>query len=302
MEDYKEKLIYNYCSSCKQPTRHQIHFEIDEHEEYDISRTVWQVVECIGCHNKSFRQEEHNYYNLIENEFGETDDYEIITENYPPVLAGHSELNNKYSLPEKILLVYNDTINAFKAKSFLLAGAGFRAMIEAICIHEKIKGNSLEAKIDNLSKNRLITEKEANRLHSIRFLGNDSIHEMEVPSENQLFLILEIIETLLKDLYIIDNDAKNVLDTKISEYNEFEDLLWKCVSNFDPAKETTLKDILGKHIRRINFDLPGIEKIVIRKIKDGELKFLKLGNPKLEAGKDIQYYFYTGLAYNDLPF
>jgi hypothetical protein len=38
-------------------------------------------------------------------------------------------------------------------------------------------------------------------LHELRFLGNKAIHELEVPSRNDLETAFEIIEHILADIY-----------------------------------------------------------------------------------------------------
>ena len=47
-------------------------------------------------------------------------------------------------------------------------------------------------KINNLEKGKFITERDSSRLHSIRFLGNDSVHEMDVPNEKKLRMLIVI--------------------------------------------------------------------------------------------------------------
>lgn len=297
------KTVSNYCSICRHDTRHQILFELEEESEYGEYKILKQTVECLGCEEKSFRIEEHRYWDTFEDSSGD-ERYRLVIQLFPNILKGHSELEGLYNVPDKIREVYNQTILAFKGRSNLLAGVGFRAVIEAICIEEKIKGSNLEIKINNLAKNRLITDREAERLHSIRFIGNDSIHEMEIPSESKLFLVLEIIENLLKNLYIIDAQAKSVLDTIIKNYTEFEDLLWRCASKLSKTNQYDIKEIMGKHIRRINFDLTEIEQILIERINSGKAKFLKLGDQKSSDDGTIekQNYYYTGLEYDDFPF
>lgn len=124
-------------------------------------------------------------------------------------------------------------------------------MIEAICIDQSIPGRNLEVKINNLVKHKLITEKDAYRLHSIRFLGNDSVHEMDVPKKFKITIALNIIESLINSLYIIDIRAKEHLDTIIANYDEFKDLLLKKIFNIQVGEEKSIKEILCKDFRRI---------------------------------------------------
>jgi hypothetical protein len=70
--------------------------------------------------------------------------------------------------------------------------------------------------LNKLLANGLITKKASERLHSIRYIRNDSIHELKEPEEEQLLLVLEIIHHLLNDLYLIDVEIA-LLSKKICE-------------------------------------------------------------------------------------
>lgn len=294
-----QSTCWTYCTSCQSETKHTICATKTINGAFDEYMEMYQIVECKGCENLSFRIETHDYLMVTEE-----DETPITVLSYPEYLKGHTYLKGYHLLPEKIKDIYLQTILAFRGRSYLLTGAGFRAVIEAICIEEKIKGHNLEQKINNLTKNRLITDKEAERLHSIRFLGNDSIHEMEIPKEHKLFIVLDIIENLLKNLYIIDRQAKSVLDTIIKDYSDFETLLWKCAEKQNQDEEKTLKEIFGKHIRRLNIDFVLAEKAVIEGINKGVITFLRLGAFKKATLDDSprQHYFFTGQEYDDLPF
>lgn len=303
----EKKILRSYCSICKNDTKHSILFEHSLNGDFDEYKIIKQVVECLGCENISFRTEEHDYWDILEDydfEFDESvETHRITIDTFPNVLKGHSEVQNLYNVPAQIKSVYDQTILAFKGQSYLLAGVGFRAIIEAICIQENIKGSNLEIKINNLAKNRLITERESERLHTIRFMGNDSVHEMEIPQQAKLFLVLDIIENLLKNLYILDKEAKYVLDTIITDYIEFEIFLWRCAEKINQTEEKSIYEILGKHIRRIKVDLINIEKIVINRINNGSIEFLKLGKTrKNNDNTETQLFLFTGKEYDDMPF
>lgn len=275
---------WNYCSECRRNTKHSVLFSKEVRDEvYYLTDCSYQVVECNGCETVSFRLE---IYELMV----EDPDDRLNIETFPLFLKEYREIENTYYLPEKIQEVYNQTILAFKGKSFLLTAVGFRAIIEAICIEENIKGANLEQKINNLVKNRLITEKEGDRLHSIRFLGNDSIHDMEVPSSGKLYLVLDIIDNLLKNLYLIDKRAKRTLDTLIYEFEDFEDLIKNCLSKHKIGEEKCLTEILNRSIRRIKSDLNSLEKELINRINDGSISFLALAAQKTSGSIQVQFY------------
>lgn len=292
-------ILWNYCSSCGQDTKHTLLFfksKKDEDEVMEYGITHYQIVECNGCETISFRSETHDFFAQ------ETGSIEVQIDNFPYDLQNYEPLKGVSYLPKKIRAVYNQTLFAFKGKSLLLTGVGFRAVIESICIEEEIKGHTLEQRINNLLKNKFITEKEADRLHSIRFLGNDAVHEMEIPREDKLYLVLSIIDNLLKNLYIIDKDAKSKLDSIIKDYTGFTELLIKILPKFKIGDEKTLKEIIGKHIRQINVDLNILEQALIDGIKKGAIDYLELGVSKpTEEDKTNQQHFILKET-NLLPF
>jgi hypothetical protein len=125
-------------------------------------------------------------------------------------------------------------------------------------------------------KKGLITQKESSRLHAIRFKGNDSIHEMEVPKPTQLMIILKTVEHLLNNLYIIDNEINRNLETIIEDYKSFEKLLRFKISDFEPGESLSLKKILGKSVRRLNDNFNLFEKELQNKINSGDFKKISI--------------------------
>jgi hypothetical protein len=297
-----EKPLWSYCAGCRQKTKHSALFKksVEDEDEYMVfGKGIYYVLECNGCEEISFRRDYHNYLESYEDEQGK-EIYKVEIKIYPSQLENHEMLDSFYFLPEKIKNIYEQTILALKGESKLLAGAGFRAVIEAICIEEKIKGGNLEQKINNLAKNRLITEKEAERLHTIRFLGNDSIHEIEIPSDKKLYLVLNIIEHLLKNIYILDENANGLLDTIIKEYRQFEALVIKCImEKFKTGDIKTLKEILGKHVRRISTDLNIYEKALLENIQNEHIEWLTIEST---SGDEAQYKITRKIVDFDLPF
>lgn len=295
------EIIWSYCSSCDRETKNTILFKKskverldNQFDDYEIGSETFKVLECNGCENLSFRKDYQDFTISEFDEFG-NEINQIEIKSSPSVLENNTPILHTNHLPEKISDIYEQTILAIKGGSKLLAGVGYRAVIEAICNQENIKGQSLEQKINNLSKNRLITEKEAERLHSIRFLGNDSVHEMQIASDNKLMLVLNIIEHLLNNLYIIDKKLKYVLDTIVKDYNGFEELLQECLGSCNVGEEKTLKEILGKHIRRIYTDISLLEQKLIQRINNSEITCLE---PK--SNDDSQVYIIKETLF--LPF
>jgi predicted transcriptional regulator len=245
----------DYCPKCQQITNQKCLFTIQERSEHDADfhwEQNYETIQCLGCENIQFRNRYSHEDMFVYSQDGYEESFDEF-KYYPKNLANHTLLKNRYHLPEKLKIVYIETLEALINDCYLLAGVGLRAIIEAICLDQNIAGRTLEVKINNLVKNKLITEKDGNRLHSIRFLGNDSVHEMDVPKVEKLRIALDIAEHLLKNLYLIDIDVNQHLDTIISEYEDFKNLIlrkFKAVSIIQ-GQEMNIKDILKKDFRRV---------------------------------------------------
>lgn len=279
-----QKDTKSYCETCDFETNHSIlHIEsVDGNEDYHCV-TNFMLVKYTISFRKAFIDFENAYPN-------ENNDWEpeITITTYPKQTI-QQQISNVWILPDKIRTAYMEALNAFNSECFLLSGVGFRAVIEAICLDKNVQGRDLAKKIDNLTKQKLITEKEAERLHSVRFLGNDSVHEMSVPEKSKLLIVLNIIVHLLNNLYIIDYEIKNKLETVIAFYPEFELLLNVSLKNINQKEEVPIAKILGKSIRRLNGKIQDFENELIAKIKSGEYS-------KLEIGKIDKYGSNTNLV------
>jgi len=282
----------DYCPICCLPTNHKILFSENTGSEIDDDfhwNHKYQVIQCNGCDNLQFRSvysDESMFSGYDEQERGfEENKY------YPHSINGHSTIDNYYYIPDKIRVVYLETLEAIKSNCYLLSGVGLRAIIEAIALEQNIIGRNLEQKINNLLRNKLITEKDAHRLHSIRFLGNDSVHEMEVPKESKIRIALSIAEQLLNNLYLIDIEASQHLDTIITNYEDFKNMFLRKFYREVSGQEKSIKEIFGKDFRRIetsyisNFTQQIIDEInitTITTITIGSLKNSSIENTAVQ--------------------
>ena len=209
------------CIKCTGKTTHKVvtSTEIRGHtgdSHYDYYWSVdYQIIQCLGCKSISFRQEDSNsedYYQIDEDEF----EYGTVEKIYPSRVEGIKSLGNeKHYLPSNVRTIYDETLTALSNQSPILAAIGLRALLETVCKEKKAEGNDLFKKIDSLTAKKILTPAGAIILHKIRSLGNSAAHEVKPHSEKQLALAMDIIEHMLKEVYILPKQA----DT------EFEDSL-----------------------------------------------------------------------------
>ena len=74
----------------------------------------------------------------------------------------------------------------------------------------KQQSTSLDGKISGLREKGHLTKNNAEVLHAHRCLGNDALHELQMPSVDELRLGIEIVEHVLVELYEIQDKAKEM--------------------------------------------------------------------------------------------
>lgn len=272
----KTKEIYHPCSSCNRETWHSILFShVDSEYEYRVD-TAHEVVQCCGCKTISFRKVVIDY----ESSYPIDDDEWHIPQDvycYPSILKGHKEISDVWDLPDVVRNIYTQSLQAIKDNSNILAGIGLRATIEAICNEQNISGKTLDKRIDGLARGGLISQKDAERLHAIRFLGNDAAHEIKKSNGKNLLIALRIIEHLLVNIYILDNEADGSLDTIIKTSEHFIKFLNQKLVGATSGDEIPLAKIFGKDMRRFHGYFTSHEQYLISQIKSGSFTKLSIG-------------------------
>lgn len=286
------KIVKNYCCDCHRTTNHRVLSEQNEsyREEYrcDIE---YQIVECLGCDAKSFRKV---FYD-IEASYPEYDDEWIVPEEvttYPKAVKGHKEVGSFFDFPEIVRTIYNEVLSALKEDTKILAGLGLRAAVEAVCNDLGVTGRNLANRINKLATNGYISKNDAERLHGIRFMGNDAAHDMKPPKDISLSVALQIVEHLIVSVYILEKKASGNIDTTVSRFEVFEKLLNKALVNFNIGDEYPIAKFLGHDMRRVNESISSLEQELIKRITDGNFKNLTIGKNEIFQGskEKVQHY------------
>lgn len=284
----KRNNIICYCGSCRQDTTHEILFMETRSSDDDFWwRDDYYVAKCCGCDELTFLLESSSEDNIDYDEDGN----EVIMPVYrtfPEKRTLAQGLTNMWNVPHPISRVYKETISALNDGCFMLAAAGFRMIIEATCIENGIKGSNLEIKINNLCKANIITRRDRDRLHSIRFMGNDSVHAMKMPEKAALLLVLEIVDIMIKNLYLLEVECKRILEGPITSFEEFVELLNKGLANYHVGNVVVLMNLLPCDRRLIKEDIHNFETMLISKINKGSYSYLALCPPPTQ-GRKQQY-------------
>jgi len=247
---------------------------------------TYHVVKCMGCDKISFYTITYEESNIGYDENGE--EVVIPDEKTFPDQKGMAVPLNSWYIPSEIDGIYNEAVSALNTKNYRLAAAGFRAVIEAICMCESVPGKNLEQKINALRRQGIITQQDRDRLHAIRFMGNDSIHEMKRPELSQLRIVLEIVNVMINNLYILEAQFKDSLEHPIKSFKEFVKLLDEGISVRCVGDTDILKNLIPPSRRLIKEDVQKFESELIAAISASTYDKLSLC-PSPTTGKHQQY-------------
>ncbi len=207
----KDKIREVVCSHCDNETNHLVCSSVESSWGNDDIQgiDIYEMIRCSGCDTISFRIASNNSEDMDHDENGNPF-YPDTIEIFPSRLMGRTALEDIYSLPDKIRLIYKETHTALCTKLKILAGVGIRALVEAVCSEKKAKGRTLERKIDNLVVKEVLTKSNAAILHKTRLLGNEAAHKTKAPSDAELDVAFDIVENLLETVYIIPKKAERL--------------------------------------------------------------------------------------------
>jgi hypothetical protein len=191
-----------FCGSCGGDKNHHViaKREVRSHEDepYQWGEDHY-FCQCAGCDTYCYAVAEYT-----------EDDYDNYTgemlcrwKTYPLSKNARKPIDDVDELPQKVKLIYQETIGALNAQLPVLTAIGLRAIIEAICIDQSVTGRSLEKKIDGLASTGILSAAQAKILHGHRFLGNIAAHDIVSANPRELIAALEIAEAMLKTIYVL---------------------------------------------------------------------------------------------------
>jgi len=210
-KELKEQVV---CNSCNHTTWHKVissqvlttsaYDDIGGDDYLGEVESKWDFLQCLGCGTPSVRMK-------IENENYE----EPYVEFYPERTISHHIRRYYVHLPENLSRLYSEVVKTYNQRNLILCAAGTRALLEGICVNKGIyegpdaKGKttkSLEGKINGLTS--LVPSNIVKNLHGLRFLGNQALHELDVPDKNSIRLAITVIEDIMNIIYDLDYRAQ----------------------------------------------------------------------------------------------
>jgi hypothetical protein len=195
-----QKTVKADCKQCKSPTQHEVlrgQTETGSTEHVSWYRVEYQIVRCMGCQNICFRESVRT---------SEDTDKDGVPVEYVHIYPNPTERRpavETWVLPERVRILYQETLSCFHSEAKTLAAAGLRAVVEATCIDQGCINGDLKTKIGELVTKGVFLKRDADYLHQHRFLGNEAVHELAAPPEGEFEIALQILEHLLTTIYVM---------------------------------------------------------------------------------------------------
>lgn len=208
----ENEIVKIRCRVCRQETNHDVKAE----EIKDVARGIneypyeehycYQILECRGCNTLAFRL----------STWDDTVDEPVVRETTYPSVIEDQPIPPEFSgnLPGKVAGIYMECTAAIESGLNLLSAVGLRMIVESLCLNMNVRRGNLETKINRLVREGHLLPPQARCLHDLRFMGNESAHEIERPSKRELDIALDIIETLLKTVYVLPKRTEELAEEK----------------------------------------------------------------------------------------
>ncbi|MCE0877167.1 DUF4145 domain-containing protein [Pseudomonas monteilii] len=196
------------CGKCRARTFHRVVCSAgveSSHEDLHNFHEWWvenQIVQCQGCKTFSFRTVSGDSEDRDYDDDGQLQPF--VTESlYPPRMEGVGNIGfDLWWLPPPLKAIYEESLKALTGGLPVLAAIGMRALLEGVCKEKQAKGDNLYYQIEDLASRGVLNPQNAKILHKVRALGNEAAHELTAQKASQLGLAMNILEHLLKDVYI----------------------------------------------------------------------------------------------------
>ncbi len=225
-----EQIRWLTCPNCRRKTKHTIlssihvNYENEPEPDYAPFTVYYQFVACQGCQSLSvrdisLRNDWNDYYAVRGDPEVECDGtitlYDSIENDFGDIICYREHI------PAGILRIYESIDKSIHFAEPMLSGIGIRILIESICNEQGFSEiSNLHQKINRLQKGKKISSDAAEILHKLRLMGNESAHEAHEPTEEQISLAVQVIRTLILNIYVFPKLAKKCFPDLSREVKE----------------------------------------------------------------------------------
>jgi hypothetical protein len=112
------------------------------------------------------------------------------------------------SLPTKIHEMLLEVRYAVQKELSALPSMGLRSVIDMVCNDQVGDVGSFAEKLHKLEEKRLITPKKRKIIETLLEVGHASIHRGHFPTGKDLQVVIDIVDHLLEELYVLDKTSE----------------------------------------------------------------------------------------------
>jgi len=221
----KDRVFSVPCVSCSRDTKHKVISSYNRHDEWSDDQghsmswgSVYQIIQCQGCESISFRSVDWHEHDWDP----ETGQEISVSRLYPKRDSNSLKPSELPNVPTALRRIYTEIVDCFNNESATLCAAGLRALVEGVCADQGVvdglvpdadqnkpgkRRDNLEGKIYGLQERGILTKQSAQSLHDHRYMGNEAVHQLARPSQEELRLAIDLVQHMLEQLYEIPEKA-----------------------------------------------------------------------------------------------
>lgn len=198
-----------YCNSCQRYTNHDLLCDESESIPLEDGSQIWKcydMIRCLGCNTISF------HYSECHSETSDPNSRLLSAKSqyFPKNRLFRNTIEGIEKLPENTRNIYLEVLASLNEDMPILSAVGLRGLIESVCREKAYMWKNLYEGIEQLGVDGILSFTQVEFLHACRFMGNSAAHEITAPSKEQLISALDIIETLLKAIYVLPDKADSI--------------------------------------------------------------------------------------------
>lgn len=208
--NHEKRKLMSHCRQCGGERHHSAIAEETRpwnDDDTPISGSdTWSIVECGGCHTVTFI---HSHW--FSEDFELTDDGPLAIVHrdlYPPAPMRKMPewgVDAFLCLPADdlwIVQLHKDIYAATGMKSYALAGKGTRAIVDFVVTSKAGDEGNFKQKLHRMLEQSLITETQVEVIYAAFDAGSAAAHRGYSPTQQDVYTLLDITESLLQQVYI----------------------------------------------------------------------------------------------------
>jgi hypothetical protein len=202
-EKRRVKVERVHCNQCRQRTEHRLLKTANDSEETqagDWWSTTFDMLECCGCKDVVLRR----------TSIFMSDEPDVRY--FPPLVSRHSP-SWRYDLPQKITAVLDEVYRSLDADNRSLPMMGARALVDMLIVEKVGDVGSFKQKLEKLATGGFIGAAQVEILDAALDAGSAAAHRGHTPSFEEVNAVMDIVENLLKAVYVLPDIAKSLKKT-----------------------------------------------------------------------------------------